>query len=444
MNAHPAHVGSLRRAATLVAAVVVCLQLGGCCSQFACNAVPANRLPCELQGESRSAKTPIDFSLLRQPANDAYRLGPGDVVAIYVQDVLPPTRETLPLLQGTFLPNPVYFPANGLLNTPALGVPMTVLSDGTLAIPLVRPIPIAGKTLQEAMEMVRIAYSQEKQILQPGREQILMTLLRQRVSRVLVLRDDTEGGQGIRTLHREETVLARRGSANAIDLPAFQNDVLHALLATGGLPGVDAYSDVWIMHGSPDDFPLASQLVEGGDRPAKIIERYSKTRHFVRIPLRAVPGEPLPFNPEDVILHDGDIVYVETRQTEFFYTGGLLPGGQIPLPRDYDIDVLGAISLANGAVAGPHGYNGANQLQFRSGPGNIIPPSRVIIVRTLPDGDQIKIRVDINVAVNNPKERIRILPGDVVMLNYKPHEVVGNTLLNLVNFNITGVFSPNN
>ena len=42
----------------------------------------------------------------------------------------------------------------------------------------------------------------------------------------------------------------------------------------------------------------------------------------------------------------GDIVFIETREREVYYTGGVLQGREIPLPRDYDLDVLAAISLA--------------------------------------------------------------------------------------------------
>jgi protein involved in polysaccharide export with SLBB domain len=429
-----------RSALTLAAAM--CLSAAGCCSQFAFNAVPANRLPLELQGESRSCKVPIDFSLLRLSQPEAYRLGPGDVLTLYVQDVLPPTRETLPLLQGTFAPNPVYYPANGLVDTPAVGVPLTVRNDGTLPLPGSTQLRVVGATLEEATEAVRKAITQDKKLVVPGREQIILSLLRPRTTRVLVLRDDAEAGnQMIRTVRREETLLARRGTAAAVDLPAYENDVLHAILTTGGLPGVDAYSDVWVLHGKQEDFAPTRQLIDAGDSPAKVMSRYGATHHVVKIPLRVLPGEPVPFGPDDVLLQDGDIVYIETRQTEFFYSGGLLPGGQIPLPRDYDLDVIGAIALANGSVAGPAGQNAATVLNVRSGPGNIVPPTRVIILRTLPDGEQVKIRVDLNCAMNNPKERVRILPGDVVMLNYKPHEVVQNTLLNLVNFNLSGIFT---
>ena len=426
------------RAAASVFSILTTLAIAaalGCCSQYACNAIPASRLPCELSGTSRSATAPIDFSLLRQSTPDTYRLGPGDVLGVYIQDVLPSETANIPTVQGTFQPNTVYYPAGGLTMIPALGVPIHVLNDGTLPLPLVAPVSVEGRTLDEVTDLIRRSFTREKQILQPGRDRIMLTLIKSRVARVLVIRDDTEGGTMVRTVRREEALLARRGSAAAVDLPAYENDVLHALLATGGLPGVDAENDVWIIHGTSDEFVPAAEQINAGETPDAVVQRMNGAKHMVRVPLRVIPGEPLSFTPQDIVLKTGDIVYVQTRQTEFFYTGGLLPGGQIPLPRDYDLDVLGAIALANGSTAGPAGQNAANVLNFRSGPGNIVPPTRVIILRTLPDGEQIKIRVDINKAVNNPKERIRILPGDVVMLHYKPHEVVSNTILNYMNFN---------
>jgi hypothetical protein len=42
-----------------------------------------------------------------------------------------------------------------------------------------------------------------------------------------------------------------------------------------------------------------------------------------------------------VILNEGDVVYLP-RRVEYFYTGGLLRGARIPLPRDEDIDALEA------------------------------------------------------------------------------------------------------
>ena len=74
--------------------------------------------------------------------------------------------------------------------------------------------------------------------------------------------------------------------------------------------------------------------------------RFQAEDNAILIPLRLGPGEVPQFKPQDVILNDGDIVVVESREREVFYTGGLLGGGEYPLPRDYDIDVLTAMSIA--------------------------------------------------------------------------------------------------
>jgi hypothetical protein len=175
---------------------------------------------------------------------------------------------------------------------------------------------------------------------------------------------------------------------------------------------------------------LVEQL-QGGTRPEEIFLAPQGTR-LIKIPLRVCPGQPLPFGPDDVVLQQGDVVFVESRETEFFYVGGYLDGGQIPLPRDYDLDILGAIALANGRVAGPPGRN-PTATAFRSGPGHIIPPSRAIVVRKYPNGQQLKMEVNLKAALDNPRERIIIQPADLVLLQYTMPEMLGNVMLNFVN-----------
>ena len=62
-------------------------------------------------------------------------------------------------------------------------------------------------------------------------------------------------------------------------------------------------------------------------------------------------------------------------------------------------------------------------------------PSEAIIIRELPCGNQISMKVDLNRALQNRSERVLIQPGDVVMLRYTITEEIGNALLNLVQFN---------
>ena len=105
----------------------------------------------------------------------------------------------------------------------------------------------------------------------------------------------------------------RRGTGAVVDLAAYENDVLNALTRTGGFPGLDAMNTVVIQRGTPP-----ADLPEG-----TTVATIPGTQQ-VRIPLRMRPNEPLPFEPKDVILQNGDIIFIESRETEVYYTGGLM------------------------------------------------------------------------------------------------------------------------
>ena len=128
------------------------------------------------------------------------------------------------------------------------------------------------------------------------------------------------------------------------------------------------------------------------------------------------------FRPEDIVLRDGDIVYVDTRETDVYYTGGLLGGGELPLPRDYDLDVLAAVSISGQGIAGSSrtggGLGGASVAQSL--------PTELIVLRRLPGDRQLNIRVDLNEAINDPRQRILVKAGDTLVLRFKPQEELIN------------------
>ncbi|MEZ6074644.1 MAG: hypothetical protein R3C56_02905 [Pirellulaceae bacterium] len=184
-----------------------------------------------------------------------------------------------------------------------------------------------------------------------------MSLIRGRVNRVLVLREDI-AAPGPTLVTKGSTMLQKRGSAEVIDLPVYESDILHALAVSGGLPGVDANNEVWILRKSTlgeNDAMQLKNLVDNGEVPATAVNQLPALGSDSH-PAEAVSQSADPFTPEDVLLHEGDIVYIEPRRDEYFYTGGLLPGGQIPMPRDEDLDVLEAVALAQGAVGGRGWY----------------------------------------------------------------------------------------
>jgi hypothetical protein len=257
-----------------------------------------------------------------------------------------------------------------------------------------------------------------------------------RVHRIVVLREDTPFTD-VELVQPGAIDSVHRGSADVIDLPAYENDVLHALATTGGLPGTDAAREIWVFKRSGLGDPHAICAQELQVRTANYQSGDSSQQQVIRLPITGCPGEGLPFRPEDVVLEDGDVVFVP-RRDEYFYIGGLVGGAKIPMPRDEDIDVIEAIALANGSVGGPLGQSG--QALANGSPGHMVRPTRVIILREMPDGRQLPIRVDLARAMVDQKERILIQPNDVVMLQFKPGQAVFNGVINFVNFNF--LFDP--
>ena len=422
-------------------AAATCL-IAGCamkpCIMNTANAVPAYRLPCEFHKCSREGMVPIDLNLLsQQRPKDGHRVGAGDVLGVYVAGVLPAKVDDQAIIHSPVNTLGGYYPPYGRILTPGTGVPVDVLSKGSIRLPLVGRLDLSEQTLDGAADTIRLAY-EKAGVIQKERERVLVTLLRPRVQRVVVMREDAQAPVP-QLIPKIAVPYSKIGRGEVIDLPAYENDVLHALASSGGLPGIDAFSEVWIFRsrnaGSTDAAEIQRELKDAGSAEALAEKWEQSERQVVRIPLRVFPDEPLPFSEEDILLEDGDVVYLPPREIENFYTGGMLPGGKIPLPRDQETDILEAIALVSGSTGGPS----TNTAIFRTGPGNVIPPTQALVVRKLPSGQQIRIRVDLNRALHDPNERILIQPEDQVLLFYKPGEFYTNLVLNFVGFTVNVV-----
>ena len=106
--------------------------------------------------------------------------------------------------------------------------------------------------------------------------------------------------------------------------------------------------------------------------------------NVTRIPVRLGAGETPQITEADVTLYDGDIIFIESRETEVFYTGGLLGGGQFTLPRDLDLTLTQAISIAQAqgvSAASGRAIGGVSALNSDV----TISPSHVVVLRTLPE-----------------------------------------------------------
>jgi len=357
----------------------------------------------------------INFLTLRRKPPESYVLGGGDTLGIYIQGITG-DKDT---------PPPVHFPEDPGLQ-PALGYPVPIRDDGAISLPLIEPLQLEGLTLAQAEDKIREAYTKDREILLKGSDKIIVTLIQRRKVNVLVIREDASDSREVSFRNNESFVDDnQQGETFSIELPAYENDVLHALAETGGMPGQGAINEIVIIRdgqemgfADPGGFitPAADQFNSPG----------LSTANVTRIPIETKDGVPLPnLTEEQITLNDGDVVFIEGRRREVFYTGGVLEGGRFPLPRDYEIDVLEAIALAGG------GTRGNNSVGTRGS--GVLPPTEVIILREH-ECQYCAISVDLRCIQSDPRQRVIIRPGDIIQLNFRSNESLVNSVVSALQF----------
>jgi protein involved in polysaccharide export with SLBB domain len=428
-----------RRFSALVSLTVLlgCTFAAGCAALTnpGVDAIPVRLLPPEMRGKSVEGMRSIPLSLLGQERPLDYRIDGGDVLGVWVEGVLGERGQQPPVQPGVRLEN-VDLP-------PATGFPIQVQRDGTISLPLLDPLKVGGMTFKDAEDAIRQAYIRA-QILKAGRERIIVSLIRPRTYHILVLRQDspqpiqtvvtsTLGGGG-----PEFIGVSRKGTGWEMSLPAYHNDVLTALAKSGGLPGTDALDTVIIERNAQRGrgWDLIMQEFQAQGAPA-----CAPGGPIVPIPLRTKPGTPLAIRPEDVVLKDGDVVFIPAREERLFFTGGLLPSGEHILPRDHDLDVLEAVARVRGVM-----FNGAFSTSNLAGtvllPGLGQPtPTLLTVVRRLPGStNQVSIRVDLNRAVKDARERLLIQPGDFLILQESPGQGITRFVTQMFNVPFSWTF----
>ena len=157
---------------------------------------------------------------------------------------------------------------------------------------------------------------------------------------------------------------------------------------------IPSYTDV---SNGNSEFPRSNSRTHNSFRPS-----YGQS---TTVPTRTNHSQS--FDRRQAELRNGDVLYVDSRRSEVYYTGGLLNGGQHRLPRDTDLDVLEAVSTVGRISATSR---------------NPAQPTELIVLRRLPGNRQVSIRVDLNRALSDPRERILVAPGDTLLLRYRAGE----------------------
>lgn len=381
------------------------------------NGIPAYLVPLELLASPKESLETVPLSYLRRRSTGNHILGPGDILGVYVEGAIGNDRE---------LP-PVSFPDSDL--PPSLGFPIPIRADGTLPLPLIDPLNVGGMTVEQAEQAVKFAYTQDRKILKEGKQRIIVTIIRPRTVRLLVVRKDSVQQSGYNPLPQFvnsqvlPTAASRSNDGFVIELPANEADLFTALARSGGLPSDNAKNDILIYRNS---------LVES-DAPS-----YAQDGVPLRIPFRVPIGAPPSITEKDIILKEGDVVVVDSREPEFYYTAGLLPNREVPLPHGYDLTVTEAMARVGGPLLnGGFGSNNLSGSIVGGGIGNP-SPSLVSVIRTTPDGQKVNIRVDLNDAFRDHREDLILMPDDMLVLQETPRESFTRYVTDIFSFGIIG------
>lgn len=151
-------------------------------------------------------KVLVDLRMLRRTRHEAYRVDTGDILAIYIEDVMGNSAG------GEF---------DETLDDVARFAKAEVDSNGRVALPLVDPIPVSGLTCAEIEQVIEKSYTVDNHILRQDGAGISVRVHTERAISVTVIRTGSESGS---RQHKQ------------VILTGYENALLDALLKTGGLP----------------------------------------------------------------------------------------------------------------------------------------------------------------------------------------------------------------
>ena len=362
---------------------------------------------------------PVDPSRFRAPQPRVYTLDEGDTLGVFVEGVVG-EADSVP---------PINYPPAGSSLGPAMGFPTLVLYDGTIRLPNVDPVSVKGLTVSQVELLLKKIYRDSENPIIAERSRVIVSLVRKRTVNVTVIRGDQSQARANSRRSNTNAVAARSdGSARIVDLqlPAGENDLLNAMVQSGGLPGVNAKDQIQIFRNARK--PVLDPRYRNGlfPRSGEAVQTNSSS-----IAIRSGAGDrgnqqSARFPRSSARLNNGDIVQIASKPTEVYYTGGLLGGGEFLIPRDRALSVMDAISLAGGVPQPQNGF-GAVPLQ----------QPRVLRLLRIQNGRQSTFQFDLSGGYSQQAANTQIRSGDYLILDFSPSQRVQNVGTRV--FNTAGV-----
>ena len=277
------------------------------------------------------------------------------------------------------------------LEDEATDKPARVADNGSINVPLVGLVEVAGLDEQQAAERVRMAAIERGIYRNP---QVTVQVAERATNHVTVLGAVAEPG------------------THAI--PRSSSNLIAAIAAAGGFTE-EAGTEVEVLR-QPRNI-LAQQQSAGASNiqlasynSASVESAAARSQ---RIDLAMVDQS----SPQTYDIGDQDVVMVHPEEKRVIHVAGLVrQPNQFEMPHDQDLHVLDAIALAGG----------------KSSP----VADKVYVIRRLDEQQEPKvIQVSMNGAKTNGKENLRLAPGDLISVETTMLTTTVDTLSNV--FRIT-------
>lgn len=326
----------------------------------------ARSLPVKFRAGPQTPTQDINLSVATSPGASSDLLAVGDLLSVTV--------------------------ATGREDEEINPVAVRIADDGTVDVPVIGPVPVAGLDTFNASENITSLGIQRGMFRHP----LVTVEVKEKAVNLI-------------------TVLGAVREPGTHELPRGSSDLVSALAAAGGLdekagtvveiirqPTFGAVAESPIPADLQGDLQLVAyqsqlQNTRGNDRSTNGW-RAGQTIEIDLANLRANPNV-------DFRLKDRDVVQIAPRKLEVIHVAGLVhKPGQFELPLDQDIFLLDAIALAGG----------------RSSP----VADKIFVIRQMENHEEpLVIEASLSEAKLNGAENLKLIAGDSISLEQTPSTV---------------------
>ncbi|HUG68485.1 MAG TPA: polysaccharide biosynthesis/export family protein, partial [Pirellulaceae bacterium] len=348
----------LRRAIWLVITFVAASTMLGCTRT---NLYQASSLPPELSAPRYATLQNVDLSRFARTIGNSQTLYPGDQLEVTVATGL--EKNAVPAWKGR------------------------IAEDGTINVPLIGTVQVAGLELTQAEQAVRGESIRRGKFVNPN---VSIVLDKRRTNSIAVVGAVENPG--------------------TYELPASSSDLLSAIAAAGDL-AENAGTIVEIRH--PPGF-VETAMTGHGEGYSTELASLRGDRRLARTPPRTVQvdlTQAATSDYGDYSLADGATVMVMERPKRFIHVMGLVNNpSQFEIPEEQqEVSLLGAIAMAGGQT--------------------LSIADKVHVIRQLPDRTEpVVIQASVRAAKKDTTSNIRIAAGDIVSVEETPATFVLGTI----------------